>query len=30
MMYQIRSFFDGMLDVVSSFFVSILFLLFNR
>lgn len=29
-MDSIRTFFDGMFDVVGSFFVSILFFLFNR
>ena len=29
-MDSIRSFFDGIFDVVGSFFVSILFFLFNR
>ena len=29
-MNDIKSFFDGIADVIGSFFVSILFLLFNR
>ncbi len=29
-MGDIKTFIDGMADVISSFFVSILFLLFNR
>jgi hypothetical protein len=29
-MDDIRSFFDGIADVIGSFFVSILFFLFNR
>ena len=30
MFNQIGTFFDGIADVISSFFVSILFFLFNR
>jgi hypothetical protein len=29
-MDDIKTFFDGMADVISSFFVSILFFFFNR
>ena len=29
-MNDIKTFFDGMADVISSFFVSILFFFFNR
>lgn len=29
-MGDIKTFFDGMADVISSFFVSILFFFFNR
>jgi hypothetical protein len=29
-MQDIKTFFDGIADVISSFFVSILFFLFNR